>query len=129
MVEDDWVETGLFTFETGLDCAVRILSRPKRPTAIFASNDEMAAAVIAIADKLGIKVPEQLSIAGFDDLTLASFVCPSLTTIHQPVEDMAVAAVQRLMEIRKNPEEGWQKPTTLSSKFVLRKSTVAPSKD
>ncbi len=124
----DWIEEGGFTFETGLDCAVRILSRPNKPTAIFASNDEMAASVITIADKFGIKVPEELSIAGFDDLTLASFVCPSLTTIHQPVEDMAIAAVKRLMEIRENPKEGWQKPTTLGSKFVLRRSTVAPSR-
>ena len=124
----DWIEEGGFTFETGLDCAVRILSRPQKPTAIFASNDEMAASVITIADKFGIKVPEELSIAGFDDLTLASFVCPSLTTIHQPVEDMAVAAVKQLMEIRENPTEGWQKPTVLGSKFILRRSTAAPSR-
>lgn len=124
----DWIEEGSFTFETGLDCAVRLLSRPKKPTAIFASNDEMAASVITIADKFGIKVPEDLSIAGFDDLSIASFVCPSLTTIHQPVEDMATAAIKRLMEMRENLEEGWQEPVMLGSKFILRRSTVSPSR-
>jgi LacI family transcriptional regulator len=125
-VNEDWIEEGLFTFESGLDCAVRILSQPKKPTAIFASNDEMAASVIAIADKLNIKVPDDLSVAGFDDLTLASFVCPPLTTIHQPVVEMAAAAVARLMEMRDNPQLDWREPVTLASKFILRKSTAAP---
>lgn len=126
-VNEDWIEEGNFTFESGLDCAVRILSRRQKPTAIFASNDEMAASVLAIAEKLNIKVPETLSVAGFDDLTLASFVSPALTTINQPVEEMAVRAVQKLIEMRKDPKNSDLEPLVMSSKFILRKSTVAPA--
>jgi len=126
VVNKDWIEQGDFLYESGLDCAVRILSQPKKPTAIFVSNDEMAAGVIAVAERLNIKVPEELSVAGFDDLSLASFVSPALTTINQPVVEMAERAVQKVMEMRENPVSDWEEKITLNTKFVLRKSTAAP---
>ena len=72
------------------------LSEP--PTAIFAANDDMAAGVIRAADKLGIDIPAQLSVAGFDDITLARQIYPSLTTIRQPLSRMAELAAQSLIK-------------------------------
>ena len=74
-----------------------LLSTEPRPTAIVANNDEMAAGVLRVASNLNIKVPEQLSVAGFDDNILASRIIPSLTTIRRPVQNMACLAVKKLI--------------------------------
>jgi LacI family transcriptional regulator len=73
-------------------------ARPARaPTAIFASNDDMAAGVLAVAHDRGMDVPAELSVAGFDDTTLARTVWPPLTTIHQPMADLARTATEILI--------------------------------
>ena len=69
-----------------------------RPTAIFASNDDMAAAVIAVAHGMHLQVPEDLTVCGFDDTPVATTVWPELTTIHQPIGDMARVAVDLLVD-------------------------------
>jgi hypothetical protein len=71
---------------------------PDRPTAIFAANDEMALGVLAAAVKRGLSVPEDLSVAGFDDGPSASSAWPRLTTVHQPISEMANAATEMLIE-------------------------------
>ncbi len=127
-VNPEWSKVGTYTFESGLNCAVGILSNPHRPTAIFASNDEMAASVITIANKFDIRIPEELSVVGFDDLAVATLISPSLTTIHQPVEKMAELAVEHIVEISKsNIEENFE-PVILESEFMMRRSTAGPSK-
>ena len=73
-----------------------VFRRKRRPTAIFAANDDMAAGVMRVADRLGIKVPGQLSVAGCDDIALAQQIYPALTTINQPLAQMAEAAVLML---------------------------------
>jgi len=85
------------TYESGIECAKKLLSKEQKPTAILANNDEMAAGVIRVASDLGIKIPEELSIAGFDDNIYASRIIPSLTTIKRPVDNMAALAVQKLI--------------------------------
>lgn len=90
---DRLVESGRFRFRHAMVCAERMLSRSDRPTAIFAANDEMAAAVIMVANKLGIRVPEDLSVAGHDDTPIARTIWPDLTTIAQPFEEIAKAVV------------------------------------
>jgi LacI family transcriptional regulator len=89
---------GEFDFASGMAAAAAFLAMAVPPTAIFASNDDMAAGVLAHAHGAGLDVPRDLSVAGFDDTALASLVWPPLTTIHQPVREMAVAAAALLFE-------------------------------
>jgi LacI family transcriptional regulator len=83
---------------SGEQCAAGLLALKRPPTAIFAANDDMAAGVIRVAAKLGVKVPEQLSVVGCDDISLARQIHPSLTTIRQPLAAMAELAVLRIID-------------------------------
>lgn len=89
---------GAFMFDKGIEAGLDLLSRPDRPTAIFALNDDSAAGVIAACNQLGLKVPAQVSVAGFDDSWVARSVWPHLTTVRQPVEEMAYLAASLLLE-------------------------------
>ena len=88
---------GAFDFESGVRAAQYLLDLPNRPTAIFASNDDMAAGVLAVAHDRNIDLPGDLSVAGFDDTTLARTVWPPLTTIHQPMAELARTAAEILI--------------------------------
>jgi LacI family transcriptional regulator len=92
-VPPEYIEQGLFTFDSGFEAAKKILSLTDRPTAIVASNDEMAASVISAAHVNRIVVPDELSITGFDDGQLAVSVSPNLTTVRQPIQEMAKLAI------------------------------------
>jgi LacI family transcriptional regulator len=96
-VGTDQVAQGYFAYRSGLDAAEKLLDVYK-PTAIFASNDDMAAATMAVAHRRGLDVPDDLSVAGFDDTPLATTVWPALTTVRQPIADMAREAVRLLIE-------------------------------
>jgi LacI family transcriptional regulator len=96
-IRHEHIKQGMFTFESGLRAAQKMLAAPDRPTAIFAQNDDMAAGAIMAAHDLGLRVPQDLSVAGFDDSAIAKIVWPRLTTIHQPVFDMARAATDMLV--------------------------------
>jgi LacI family transcriptional regulator len=96
-VGTDQVAQGYFAYRSGLDAAEKLLDVYK-PTAIFASNDDMAAATLAVAHRRGLDVPDNLSVAGFDDTPLATTVWPALTTVRQPIADMAREAVRLLIE-------------------------------
>jgi LacI family transcriptional regulator len=91
------VQPGEYNFETGSIAAAALLALPTPPTAIFASSDDMAAGVLATAHRLGVAVPGQVSVAGFDDTDLAAVVWPPLTTIRQPVRDLGYAAADLLL--------------------------------
>ncbi len=93
----EFIVEGLYTFESGAACAELLLSRTPRPTAIFAGNDETAAGVYRTAYLRGLKIPDDLTVIGFDDSPLASRLCPSLTTMRQPIRDMGRLAAERLM--------------------------------
>ena len=95
------IAQGYNSHASGVQCARKLLGLPasKQPTAIFASNDEMAAGVLTVAHSMGLRVPEDLSVVGFDDAPLASQAWPALTTIHQPIPDMAAQAVDLLLAI------------------------------
>lgn len=84
---------GKFTFASGVDAANQLLALPQRPTAIFAASDEMAMGVMARAQQLGYNVPRDLAVAGFDDFPESRLSYPALTTVRQPVESIAKAAV------------------------------------
>jgi LacI family transcriptional regulator len=89
---------------TGEECAKKLLRGKNPPTAIFAANDDMAAGVLRAAHRMGIDVPSDLSVVGFDDIPLARQIYPALTTIRQPIRKMAETATEILMEqIRSQP--------------------------
>lgn len=97
------VQPGYFTYRSGLEAAENLLALRRPPTAIFASNDDMASAVVSVAHRRGLDVPRDLSVVGFDDTSAATMVWPELTTIHQPVASMADAAIDILLrEIRRS---------------------------
>lgn len=85
---------GDFSYRSGLAAADALLALPERPTAIFASNDDMAAAVVAVAHRQGLDVPGALTVCGFDDTAVATTIWPELTTIRQPSEEMARLATR-----------------------------------
>lgn len=93
------VAQGYFTYRSGLEAAEAILAAAQPPSAIFASNDDMAAATVAMAHARRLDVPGDLSICGFDDTPLATTIWPELTTIHQPISDMARSAVDMLVRM------------------------------
>jgi LacI family transcriptional regulator len=101
---ESFVEAGDNSFGSGEAAARKLLTRKERPTAIFAANDDMAAGVVRVADQLGIVVPDQLSVAGCDDISLARQMSPTLTTIRQPLSAMAEQAALAL--IRKRTSKG-----------------------
>jgi len=92
------VATGDNSFGSGEECAEKLLMQKSPPTAIFAANDDMAAGVIRVANRLRISVPESLSVAGFDDIPLARQIEPALTTVQQPLVRMAERAASMLLE-------------------------------
>ena len=123
----DFVESGLFSFESGHDAALRLLRRPVRPTAVLAQNDDMAAGAIAAARSLGIEVPRDLSVAGFDDSDIARVVWPALTTVRQPVETMAHQAMDMLLAVLGGHAPG---PSAVHRHMLqVRQSTAEPGPD
>ena len=96
-LRDEFVVEGAFTYESGVRAAQQLLTKEVRPTAIFAANDEMAFGVMNVADEIGIRVPEDLSVVGFDGTRFASFVIPSLSTSHRPSREMASLGARKLL--------------------------------
>ena len=97
---------GQFTYRSGVEAAQRLLDLPDPPTAIFASNDDMAAAAIGVAHRRGLNVPEDLTVVGFDNSASSLSVWPELTTIDQPVSAMAAAAFDQLLDVIAGQEGG-----------------------
>jgi LacI family transcriptional regulator len=120
----EYVKQGYFVFESGLESGNALLAMPERPTAIFASNDDMAAGVLMAAHQRGIDVPGQLSVAGFDDAPIARVVWPRLTTVFQPAYDLAYAATDMLLQLLKSPQ--LDKSIQFDYRLVCRASTGPP---
>jgi len=129
-IDASLVGTGNFLFADGVMCAERMLGDSRPPTAIFASNDDTAAAVISVAHRLGVSLPTELSVVGFDDAPIASMIWPLLTTVRQPLVAMARLAVQMIIE-HSPRRQGWPTPVpsaVLDFELVLRDSTAPPLK-
>lgn len=125
---EELVAQGRFTYRSGLDAAEKLLSAEVRPTAIFASNDDMAAATVAVAHRKHLDVPSDLSVCGFDDTAMASTIWPELTTIRQPIRQMSKCAIELLAkELRTLRNGGRVKPEhlTLAYDLVRRESDAA----
>ena len=111
----------------GREAAARLLALPERPTAIFAFNDNIAIGVIQAARARGLRVPEDLSIVGFDDIEHATIVSPELTTVRQPLAEMgrtAVSLLNRLLERQRFETLHVE----LATRLVVRDSTAPPSR-
>jgi LacI family transcriptional regulator len=124
------VEQGYFTFRSGLGAAERLLDRSDPPTAIFASNDDMAAAAVSVAHRRGLDVPGDLSIVGFDDTAPATTVWPELTTVRQPVSAMAEEALDLLLgdlRARRSGGESGPAERVLDHMLVVRESSAPPA--
>lgn len=123
-VSEDLIAQGDFTFQSGAAAARKLLGGHVKntPTAIFASNDDMAAAVISIAGQMGLSVPETLSVCGFDDTPLARVVWPALTTVRQPIYKMGH---QSAKELTRRSDEKSAKGQILDFEIMLRDSVSA----
>lgn len=97
-VDPELVRQGYFTYRSGLEAAEQLLALAQPPTAVFASNDDMAAGVVAVAHRMRLDVPRDLTVCGFDDTALATTIWPELTTIRQPIAQMSREAVSLLTE-------------------------------
>lgn len=120
--DDSLVEQGLYNFESGYAGARRLLSLKPTPTAIFASNDHMAMGVLTAAHEKGLAIPGQLSVAGFDDSPMARFAWPPLTTVRQPVTQVARLTTEVLLRVLKG-EALERDRYVLHSDLVRRAST------
>ena len=100
------VVQGEFSFDSGVRGAEKLLSLKKRPTAVFAANDDMAAGVIHAALESNLRVPEDLSVCGFDDTPMSGQIFPSLTTVHQPTHEMGRLVTMELLASIHRPGSG-----------------------
>jgi LacI family transcriptional regulator len=122
---EEMIAHGAYTFESGIECGRSLLEASSPPTAVFASNDEMAAGVICAARDLGLKVPGDVSVAGFDDSALATRIRPSLTTIRRPVREMARLATTKLIASIEGRQQDARTGIFLEPVLVVRDSTAA----
>jgi LacI family transcriptional regulator len=122
---------GYFSYKSGLEAAENLLARKRMPTAIFASNDDMAAAAISVAHRRQLDVPRDLSVVGFDDTPIATTVWPELTTVRQPIAAMAEAAINLLLHKIRRPKDRHANQAVdhlVPYELVKRDSVAAPRK-
>lgn len=118
---------GDFSFKSGVDLAFAILSAEDRPSALICANDDMAVGALFAAHRVGLSVPAELSITGFDDTPISALIWPPLTTVHQPIREMGQRAVELLIERLKSgkgEETGFE---LLGHEVVPRHSTAPAS--
>ena len=122
-IDPDLDVAGDYSFESGHEAAVRLLQRDDRPTAIICANDEMAAGVYKAAYEMDLRIPDDLTVVGFDDAPIATRLNPALTTVRLPARDMARMAAELL--IRKDPSA----PATIviEGTLVVRGSSGKPA--
>lgn len=130
-IDPDLLVQGDFTYRSGLTAAERLLSLPQPPTAIFASNDDMAAAAVMVAHRMALDVPRELSVCGFDDSWIATNIYPELTTIRQPIHQMAINGVAVLGESVRASRNGQDmvKHQIVPYELVVRQSDGHPRAD
>jgi LacI family transcriptional regulator len=125
-VDQDLIRTGdhhyqyQYAYESALEAASGLLRLPSRPTAIFAASDVLAMGVYEAARRDGLRVPEDLSVVGFDDVPMAQWVSPPLTTLRQPLAEMATLATRTLLN---GESAGIQQRVELATRLIVRAST------
>jgi LacI family transcriptional regulator len=124
-VDEELVEWGDFSSDAGRASARRLLDLPEPPTAVFAASDMQAAGVYAEARARGLHVPSELSVVGFDDVVISRHLAPPLTTVRQPIADMAAAAVRLALDAG-GEAAGPTSHVELTTQLVVRESTAPP---
>jgi LacI family transcriptional regulator len=127
-VPDPFIRDGGFLSHTGEQAAFELLSQPDRPTALFAADDNMALGAYRAARSLGLRIPDDLSLVGFDDADHARAVDPPLTTVRQPLIAMAEAGVELLVARLSQPERP-PLPRVLPTELVARGSVASPPRE
>lgn len=129
-VDETLVHHGDFLSGGGRAAGATLLDLAEPPTAIFAGSDMQAIGVYEEARTRGLHVPEDLSVVGFDDISLCTYLSPPLTTVHQPLAAMAGEAVRMVLELAHDDGRGARAPAhrQLSTHLVERASTAAPSR-
>ncbi len=124
-VDESLVRPGDFRVKAGYEQARSLFNLSQRPTAIFAGNDLAALGVLRAAREAGLRVPEDLSVVGFDDIPLAEWSNPALTTVRQPLTEMAAVAVRTLLETAASGGS-LKRRVELATDLVVRESTAPP---
>ncbi len=124
-VPESAMAPGTYRFNSGMEAAAQLLSGDRRPTAIFASNDEMASGAFHAARERGIAVPGDLSIVGFDDSPIAAHIWPPMTTVGWPIREMGRAAALKLVA----PDHELAAPSQFPARLVRRESVAPPPDD
>jgi LacI family transcriptional regulator len=122
-VPDGYVRTGRFSYEHGIAGGAALLDLPQPPTAVFAGSDETALGVIEAARSRGLRIPEDLSVVGFDDTPVARLAAPPLTTIRQPLREMGAVAVRTALRLAAS-ERVYSHHVELATELVVRQSTA-----
>lgn len=121
----DMVIEGGYNFDSGVHCATNLLLSRDRPTAIFAGNDEMAMGVYTAARKAGLRVPEDLSVVGFDDTPIVSRIFPAMTSVRSPIRDVGVKAAELLLATHGKPADTQSDvPAPIALQLIIRESTA-----
>ncbi|EII3727137.1 substrate-binding domain-containing protein [Vibrio cholerae] len=126
-INPDWIVESDFECEGGYQAFEKLYQRGKLPSALFVSNDMMAMGVIQAANQRGLRVPDDLSLIGYDDVHIAKFMTPALTTIHQPKYRLGKAAVDTLLYRLENPDTTAQ-VVQLEPTLVVRNSVCSLNK-
>lgn len=124
LLRPEYIQHGDFSKASGERAAQRLLCLPRPPTALFVSSDAMALGAVHTAQDLGLQVPADLSVVGFDDLPIAAASRPSLTTVCQPLERMGDQAVQMLATLAEGHDVALHPP--FPTRLIIRESTAAP---
>ncbi|EKF9564566.1 substrate-binding domain-containing protein [Vibrio cholerae] len=126
-INPDWIVESDFECEGGYQAFEKLYERGKLPSALFVCNDMMAMGVIQAASQRGLRVPDDLSLIGYDDVHIAKFMTPALTTIHQPKYRLGKAAVDTLLYRLENPDTTAQ-VVQLEPTLVVRSSVCSLNK-
>lgn len=118
---------GAFTEESGFEAASQLLNRTVRPTAIFAANDAMAVGALSATREAGLRVPQDLALAGFDDIPMARFLDPALSSVHVDISALGEHATLRLLSALRDKSQHRHRAETLPTTLVLRRSCAAPA--
>lgn len=124
-INPDWIVESQFDFDGGIAGMEKLLAQSRRPTAVFACSDTIAIGVYQAAWKHGLRIPEDISVIGYDDITLARYLSPPLTTVHQPKAELGKIAVETLLERIKNPQKS-HRTLLLKPHIVTRHSVAKP---
>ena len=125
-IPDGYVRSGDFDYQAGVAGGAVLLDLPERPTAVFAATDEVAAGIVEAARTRGLRVPEDLSVVGFDDTEIAALLSPPLTTVRQPLREMGRLALRTAVRLAAG-EELDAHHVELATELVIRSSTAPPA--